>query len=169
MPNPSLDDLLVYMGAKLMTDKLLCITLAHHIFLNQEQRCELVENDDAKIEVTGINTGVWCRTAIRGTQPIVITDEPSDEILCRYVISSSPSQSDKVVEPLDDGYLISLGKSSVRQKLLDCGKLSLTFQNYSTVEIEGVKYKSVNFVIIKDEDELLQTITGDLSLNVKNN
>jgi hypothetical protein len=142
-----------------MNDKLLCITITHHIFLNREQRYQLSENDGVEIDVTGITVPVWCRTAMKGPKPVVITDEPSPEIFCRYVVSSR--EDNQIIEALADGYQISLEQSAIRQKLLDsedAGEEILTFQHYSTVDLGGTEYRVVHFVIIKDEKEMLDTV-----------
>ena len=142
-----------------MNDKLLCITITHHIFLGREQRYQLSEGDDAEVEITGVTIPVWCRTAMKGPKPVVITDEPSHEIFCRYVISAK--EADQIVAPLADGYRISLAQSAIRQKLLDskdAGEEILTFQHYSTVDLGGTEHRAVHFVVIKDENEMLETV-----------
>lgn len=139
-----------------MTEKLLCLTISHHLFLTKDQRYKIADNDEFNIEVVGISNPVWCYVSPKKADKI-LTDEPSQEIFCKYKIYS---KSTSPIVAKKKKYHISLSKSNIRQHLKDKedgGQEMLTFQHYSKIKLKEKFVRAVHFVIIKDIDELNKT------------
>ena len=138
------------------------LSILHQVFLNKLQRYAIGNENDAEVQSIGVSVPVWYRPKRNGTQISISTSEPAEEIICKYIISNSSSEQVIEVDD-DDGYKIYLSKN-MASKLLgvkDRGAEGVSFRHYSTINVGGIMYRAIHHISIKDEDELLGTLTAE--------
>lgn len=132
------------------------LIISHSVFLTKEERYKIHENKE--IKVVGVTTPVWFE---KGT-----TSEPAKEIFCNYYLTNDPEQ--KVIVPLEDGYLINLPQNNEdteipNSKLLlneeDGGIMNLMFKQVSLITYYDKEFNVVHFVDIKDKDVFLESLS----------
>lgn len=146
-----------------MTQDTIYLTISHSVFLNRYQRYNIGEYVSTEVRTVGTSVPTWVCVRPSDDGKRMLTDEPSSEIVCEYVVTSR-KQAESVVEMLDDGtgYQINLREDGLRQRLLDAedgGKQTLMFKTKDSIKIGRKTYKVVHFVIIKD----LATLNGSLT------
>jgi hypothetical protein len=123
------------------------IVINHSIPLTEEQRHRLVKNPEP-IEVIGISVPVW---VIDG-----INEEPTKEVICKYVLSSYKVHCNMVV-PDKEGYTINIGTESI-DKLLNIregGIADLVVNETSQIKDgRGDKYIAIHQIHIFDSSVL---------------
>lgn len=128
-----------------------CLTIAHNIFMDREQRYALVKADDASVEIAGICVPVWLR---RGK-----TSEPAQEVFCQYKICN---YGDGIIVK-DDGFEIQLASQKPKSRLrdiADAGAESILFSQHGEITIDNKQYRVIHFVSILDISLLHSTISS---------
>lgn len=131
-----------------------CISVAHNIFLTEEQRYELYGGE--AVIVTGVSVPVWYN--------IGKTDEPAEEIFCKYVLK--PSLTEAKVEIFENiGYSIYLTKDKMTKKIKNIsegGSECIMFACKSTYNYKNTLYPMLHFVSINDINVLKQSLVSNL-------
>ncbi len=139
----------------------LCLTVSHNIFLTKNQRYKIGESDYTEIEAIGISMPVWCVASAIGFRKKCKTDEPGDEIFCKYYIDNKKANS--VIDILEDGYRIHLTSDKMRTKLLDVkdmGGFGMQFTYNTNLKIADDRYRIIHFVGIEDLELLKESIVS---------
>ena len=137
----------------------LCLTISHHIFLSQEQRYALAKDSETQVETIGVSVPVWCRATVEGFGLNRQTDEPADEVFCKYYLDNR--QCGKVIEILKDGYCMHFASEATRKRLLDVkdgGAIGLQF-SFNTRGVSLPSHRIVHFVQLEDEDILFDSLS----------
>lgn len=140
-----------------MTDKSIYLTISHNLFVDRDQRYQIIMEDDTSINITGISVPVWAFT-----KKSLGSNEPAEEILCDYKITN---KSGSIIEPNDSGYTINIRSKNIRSKLFDRkdgGEGRLVFKHRNFVDFKGVSYKVIHYVTIQDLEVLHNTLTTNL-------
>ena len=123
----------------------ICLTIAHNIFLTRELRYEIAAGNS--VEVVGVSVPVW--------HDKDQTDEPAEEIFCRYLITSQ-EMPPKVSWLDNDGYTIALQTKMCNRlrDISDEGSECVMFTNHNMMEIAGRHHKAIHYVSIHDIEVL---------------
>lgn len=143
-----------------MVDNEIYITISHCIYLNRYERHRVSEISDVEIHTTGISIPVWCKNIRTNGQISIKTDEPAEEVICQYIISSK--KSDIVINVLPEGYKINISPENLKNYLKDKkdeGEERLMFTYSGEMKLEDKSYPVIHFVNIKDISALKETLT----------
>ncbi len=139
----------------------LCLTVSHSVFLTKDQRYKIGEQLDTEVDTVGISTPIWCAANSLGLRRKLKTDEPGDEIFCKYYIDNK--QADSVIDILEDGYRIHVASEKMRTQLLDIkdqGVFGMRFTHNTNLKIGDKRYRIIHFVGIEDLTLLTESIVS---------
>ncbi len=142
-----------------MQARRLCLAVSHNIFLTKDQRYKIGEWLDTEVETVGVSMPVWCTASAQGFRRRFKTDEPGDEIFCKYYIDNK--QGDAVIDILEDGYRMHLTSEKMRTQLLDVkdrGISGIRFTHNTNLKIDGNRYRIIHFVGIQDLTLLTESV-----------
>lgn len=132
-----------------MSNKSICLTISHNVFLTREERYALVGGKS--IRKIGVSVPIWLKKSGK-------TDEPAEEIFCWYELHGGEEFG---VEWTDDGYLLFLTEE-MRQGLRDVsdfGSASVMFTNHGRLDAKKKVYDMLNFVSIQADESLLKSMS----------
>jgi hypothetical protein len=141
-----------------MTNRNLQLTILHHIFLSSQERYKIGNFPNIEVKAIGMSMPVWYSVSDRDVGLNINTDEPAEEIFCRYALSNL--KSDRIIDALNDGYRIFL-PHSVTKRLLDLkdgGAEEVAFRHRNEMEIEGSLYRVAHYVVVRDSGNLTKTL-----------
>lgn len=128
-----------------------CLTIAHNIFMDRDQRYALVKAADTSVEVMGVCVPVWLHNGK--------TSEPAQEVFCQYKLCNFGDE----IKVNDDGFEIQLASQKPRARLrdlADAGAESILFSRHGDITIDNKQYRVIHFVSIRDISLLHSTISN---------
>ena len=135
------------------------LAILHNIFLNREQRYKIGEFLNVEVHTVGVAVPVWYCPRRRKGRITIATNEPAEEIVCKYTISNLAAP--QVVDVFPDGYCIHLPQNTAKKMLdvQDRGAEEISFRHYSAIKLIDTLYRVIHYVNIKDIAELTETLS----------
>ena len=130
-----------------MNNRSTCLTVAHNIFLTQEERYALIETGN--VQTIGISVPVWLKRTGR-------TDEPAEEVFCEYEIIASNHYSLIITQR---GYIVFIQNADRLKDIAEpVGSEAVMFTNHCH-ELFGEEVTDVlHFVSIQDVKMLMKSM-----------
>lgn len=123
---------------------LMSLMVSHHVAVPADDR-RLLAAGGAEVRVVGTAVGVWSS----GTE----SDEPAEEVFCRYTLRSRPPEpGHDEIEATADGFAVSVADPKVWQSALDLadgGSEYARFAGVKTVVAEGRPAQIGHCVVIR--------------------
>ena len=132
-----------------MSNRSICLTVSHNVFLSREQRYALVA--DKAVRTLGVSVPVWLKKSGK-------TDEPAEEVFCWYELHPADAFG---ITWTDEGYVIYLSKE-VRDGLRDVpdfGSECAMCTHHGELAIKNKTYNMLHFISIQDNQSLLKSLS----------
>jgi len=142
-----------------MPSKPFYLIIAHNIFLERSDRYALSKKTPARIGIVGWCVPVWCGKLPLSPKDKWHTDEPADEVFCRYTLTNEAAK--RVVQIQKTGFRINLGSKNICRGLLDlkdAGKECAHFVYRARTRINHKAYRIMHFVNINRIEQFKETL-----------